>query len=165
MWLVRTGRLQLSPVAWADLPELSAIKADPRVYALMLGGVRSAIEVARDLAEDTAAWGEHGIGIWAVRPLGGGKLQGLTGFQHRPDGRGLGLRFAFWPEAQGRGYAREAAAAALRFAHDTARIPRVVAVARESNIASRTLLGGIGMTQSDRFDRAGETMLEYESKL
>jgi len=86
----------------------------------------------------------------------------MTGLHDRPDGLGIGLRFAIWPQARGRGIAREAAAAALRFAHDQGE-KRIVAVARESNFASRTILGGIGMSVASQFERAGETMLVYES--
>jgi RimJ/RimL family protein N-acetyltransferase len=70
---------------------------------------------------------------------------------------------AFTPESRGQGLAREAAGAALRFAHDVAGLRRVVAVAREANIGSRTVLGAIGMRESDAFMRGAERMLEFES--
>jgi protoheme IX farnesyltransferase len=60
---------------------------------------------------------------------------------------------------QGQGYAPEAAGAALRFAHERAGIGRVIALAREDNIASRIVLGAIGMRESGRFERAGVPML------
>ena len=41
LWILRTARLVLTPVGGADLPDLRAIKADPRVFAIMLGGVRT----------------------------------------------------------------------------------------------------------------------------
>ena len=110
-----------------------------------------------------AAWGAHGYGIWAIRELAGGRFVGITGLEHRPDGRGIALRFALWPEAQGRGLAREAAGTALRFGHDRAGLPRIVAVARANNFASRIVLGSIGMRECDSFERAGWTMLVYES--
>src|SRR5690242_4391054 len=112
---LRTARLLLTPVAGADLADLQAIKADPRVFAVMLDGVRSPAQTAAELADDVIAWGTYGFGIWAVREIEGARFIGITGLAHRPDGRGIGLRFALWPEAQGRGLAREAAAAALRF--------------------------------------------------
>ena len=40
-WCVQSGRLDLRPVAVADLPDLVAIKSDPRSFALLLGGVRN----------------------------------------------------------------------------------------------------------------------------
>jgi RimJ/RimL family protein N-acetyltransferase len=160
-WVLRTARLVLSPVCGRDLPDLQAIKADPSVFAVMLGGVRSPVQAAEDLAADVMAWGQHGFGIWAIREAG--RFVGLTGLEHRPDGRGVALRFALFPEAQGRGLAREAAFAALRYGHDRAALPRIVAVARESNFGSRMVLGGIGMREAGTFRQRGYTMILYES--
>jgi RimJ/RimL family protein N-acetyltransferase len=162
-WIVRTGRLLMRPVSAADLPGLRALKADPRVFAVMLGGVRTPMRTVEELAEEIGFWGRHGVGIWGVRHRVSGVFLGIAGFMDRPDGRGISLRFAFVPAEQGYGYASEAAGAALRFAHDRARLPRVVAVAREDNLASRQVLGGIGMREYDRFDRAGVPMLVFES--
>jgi RimJ/RimL family protein N-acetyltransferase len=160
---LRTGRLVLTPVGGADLPDLRAIKSDPRVFAVMLGGVRNAAETADDLARDVAAWAIHGYGLWTIREAANGRFVGLTGLQNRPDRLGVGLRFAVWPELQGRGFAREAAGAALRFGHDRAGLQRIVAVARESNFGSRTILGSIGMTVCQRFTRDEVVMVMFES--
>lgn len=158
-----TGRLVLTPVAAGDLPDLLRLKSDPLVYAQMLGGVRAPAQVMAELAADTAFWAVHGVGMWIVRPAAGGPAIGLVGLHQRPDGRGIALRFAFTPESRGKGLAREAAGAALRFAHDRAAIGRVVAVARESNFGSRTVLGAIGMREAGTFLRGGEPMVLYES--
>jgi RimJ/RimL family protein N-acetyltransferase len=163
-WTLRTGRLRLQPVGWADLADLVALKGDPLVYAVMLGGLRTPGRVADELAEDLAFWGGHGVGMWTVRHLAGGPLLGLTGLHERPDGLGIALRFAFRPEARGRGLGREAASAALRFAHDVAGLQRVVAVARESNFASRLVLGGIGMVECGSVTRDGHPLLIFESR-
>ena len=105
-WIIRTARLVLTPVGGADLPDLRAIKADPRVFAIMLGGVRTSVETAEELADDVVAWGANGFGIWAIRELvrDDPDLQcrrtsfvGITGLERRPDGRGVALRFALWP--------------------------------------------------------------------
>ncbi len=162
-WTLRTGRLRLIPVAWTDLADLTALKADPRVFAVMLGGVRGPVQTAEELAEDIRFWAARGYGIWTIRDAATGAFQGLTGLMERPDGRGVALRFALWPEARGRGLAREAAGAALMFGHEQAGLPRIVAVARADNIASRTVLGGIGMTAAGGFLREGVEMVVYES--
>jgi len=159
--VLRTARLVLSPVNGGDLPDLRAIKADPGVFAVMLGGVRNHAQTIEDLARDVSAWGQHGFGIWAIREAG--RFVGITGLEHRADGRGVALRFALWPEAQGRGLAREAAFATLRFGHDRAGLSRIIAVAREGNIGSRTVLGGIGMREAGTFEQRGYTMILYES--
>lgn len=159
--LIRTARLTLTPVTGSDLADLIALKADARAFALMLGGVRTPWQAMDELAEDIAYWGEHRVGMFAVRE--GGAFQGVVGIHDRPDGRGKALRFAVWHEARGRGVAREAAGAALRDAHMRGRLERVVAVARADNFGSRMVLGAIGMRECDAFLRDGNIMLVYES--
>ena len=160
---LRTGRLWLRPVGYGDLAALVELKADPRVFAVMLGGVRTPEQTARELAEDIAFWGAHGAGMWTVRAAEGEAFLGLVGLHGRPDARGVALRFALHPDAQGRGYASEAAGAALRFAHARAGLVRVIAVARESNIGSRQVLGAIGMVECETYARDGYEVLVYES--
>jgi RimJ/RimL family protein N-acetyltransferase len=160
---LRTPRLVLTPVGGADLADLRSFKADPRVFAVMLGGVRNAAQTADDLAHDVIAWGAQGYGIWAVREVTDHRFVGITGLEDRSDRRGVALRFAFWPDVHGRGIAREAAGAALRFGHDQAGLKRIVAVARETNFASRTVLGAIGMVPCDDFVQDGHRMMMFES--
>jgi RimJ/RimL family protein N-acetyltransferase len=162
-WCLQTGRLVMRPVWGGDLADLRALKADPRAFAIMLGGVRSWQRSAEELADDICFWGRYGVGMWTVRDRGSNVFRGIAGIMPRPDGRGMSLRFALQPAWQGRGYASEAAAAALRFAHERAGIERIVAVARETNLASRQVLGGIGMVVCDGFVREGDRLLVYES--
>jgi RimJ/RimL family protein N-acetyltransferase len=161
--IIQTGRLVLSPVAWGDLEDLQRLKCDPLVFGQMLGGVRQPSQVTAELAEDTAFWARHGSGMWMVRDARTRECYGLTGVHERPDGRGAGLRFAFTPASRGHGYAREAAGAALRHAHDRGHFERVVAVAKESNFSSRMVLGAIGMRECATFERNGDRMLMFES--
>lgn len=157
---IRTARLVLAPVGWRDMDDMAALKADAGAFGLMLGGVRSRPQAEAEMADDLAYWARRGLGTFTMRE--DGRFLGMTGLHDRPDGRGVSLRFALFPFARGRGVAREAAAAALRFAHDAGE-RRVIAVAREANFGSRTVLGGIGMTVCDRFERDGHPMLVYES--
>ena len=159
---LQTGRLRLAPYGWQDLAELSVLKADPRCWALMLGGVRAPYQTALDLAEEIRFWGSHDVGMWTAR-ISDGRLIGVAGLHERPDSRGIALRFAFDPAMRGQGLAREAAGAVLTDAHTRGRLTRVIAVTRDSNIGSRTVLGAIGMVQVSEFDRHGDTMLLYES--
>ena len=78
---VRTARLILSPVGGADLPDLRAIKSDPLVFAVMLGGVRNAAQTAKDLARDIAAWGANGFGMWTIREIADRRFVGITGLE------------------------------------------------------------------------------------
>lgn len=159
---IRTGRLVLRPFGWGDLAELSALKADPRVWAMMLGGVRTPMQTMEELAAEIAFWGAHDVGMWTFRDADR-RLVGVTGLHERPDARGIALRFAATPESRGKGLVREAAGAVLRDAHERAGLTRIVAVARDTNIASRTVLGAIGMQECARFQQGGEPMVLFES--
>lgn len=165
-WVLRTGRLVLRPVSLRDAAQIAALKADPRAFAMMLGGVRTPLQAQEELAADIRIWGAQGIGMWSARDPETDAFYGIAGIVGRSDGRGMALRFAFWPEARGHGLAREAAMAALRFGHDRRGLGRIVAVARESNLASRTLLAGIGMTEQpdQAFERDGFRMLVFASE-
>ena len=162
-WVLRTARLVLSPVNGSDLADLLTFKDDPSVFAVMLGGVRTNAQTVDDLARDVTNWGRFGFGIWAIREAG--RFVGITGLEHRPDDRGVALRFALSHDAQGRGLAREAAYAALRFGHERANLPSIIAVARQSNFGSRMVLGSIGMREVSMFEQHGYTMILYESIL
>ncbi|CAI3950674.1 Protein N-acetyltransferase [Commensalibacter communis] len=161
-----TPRLILSPVGWQDLEDVVSLKTDSQAFGHMLGGVRTRLKAEIEMAEDTTYWGCHRIGMYVVREnaqLGCSRFLGITGIHHRQDGRGYALRFSLWPWAQGKGYAREAAYAVLIEAHLRGH-DRIVAIAKEDNIPSRRVLGGIGMVVEEIFMRHGNKMLMYISK-
>ena len=78
-WTIHTGRLILTPVGWQDIGELCALKTDPRVYALMLGGVRTQMQVAAELAE-----GHPVLGATRRRHVDGPRPRGHHGRADRP---------------------------------------------------------------------------------
>ncbi len=160
--IVRTERLMLLPVGLENLPELVRLKADPRVFSAMLHGVRTPERTREELEDDIDFWQVRGYGTWAVHSLADESFLGIAGLMERPDGRGVALRFAFWPEVRGRGYAREAAKAGLDFGH-RAGLRRIIAVAWVENLASRQVLQDIGMTECDSFIHRDRRMLVYES--
>ena len=161
-WVAHTGRLALTPIQASDLSDIAALKADPRSFAILLGGVRSPQRAREELADDIRFWGAHGFGMWTARLATDGGFVGLVGLMGRTDGLGIALRFALRADRHGRGYASEAAGAALRFGHGRG-LRRIVAVAREDNTGSRGVLGGIGMRLVRRWERNGVPMLLYES--
>ena len=162
--LVRTPRLTLVPPGRENLPDLIRLKGDARVFELMLHGTRDAARTREELEDDIEFWRVRGYGTWSVFERGTGEFLGIAGLMERPDGRGVALRFALWPKCRGRGYAREAAAAALEFGHRAGGLPRIIAVARETNTASRAVLADIGMRECDEFRYQGHRMLVYESR-
>jgi len=160
--LVRTSRLTLAPPGRENLQDLMRLKGDPRVFELMLHGVRSPERTREELEDDIEFWEVRGYGTWCVFLTETGTFLGISGLMERPDGRGVALRFALWPECRGKGYAREAGAAGLEFGH-RAGLRRIIAVAWVENISSRQVLLDIGMTECDAFMHRDRRMLVYES--
>ena len=159
---ITTARLSLRPVAPEHLDDLIRLKADARVFGTMLHGVRTPLRAREEAEDDAEFWLVRGYGIWSVFERGTGDFLGIAGLMERPDGRGVALRYALWPECRGKGYAREAARAALAFGH-AAGVARVIAVTRETNRASRAVLADIGMRACGEFHNAGHRMLVHES--
>ncbi|MDJ0387530.1 GNAT family N-acetyltransferase [Roseomonas sp. E05] len=159
---VRTSRLTLRPVGPGHLADLVALKGDEAAFGLMLHGLRTPERAEEELRDDIAFWQVRGYGTWAVHLTEDDRFLGIVGLMERPDGRGVALRFALWPQVRGKGYAREAARAALAFGH-AAGLARIIAVARESNLASRAVLGDLGLQPSDTFQHQGHRMLVFES--
>lgn len=159
---VTTPRLSLLPPGPEHLPDLIRLKGDEAVFGAMLHGTRSAGRVREELEDDIDFWQVRGYGTWSVFERGTGEFLGIAGLMERPDGRGVAVRFALWPACRGKGYAREAARAALDFGH-AAGLPRIIGVARESNHASRAVLTDIGMRECDGFLNRGHPMLVFES--
>ncbi len=157
-----TARLSLLPPGREHLPDLIRLKADERVFGFMLHGTRSPERTKEELEDDMEFWLVRGYGTWSVFERATGEFLGIAGLMERPDGRGVALRFALWPECRGKGYAREAAAATLEFGH-RAGLSRIIAVARESNLASRGVLSDIGMREVGEFRHQGHRMLQFES--
>jgi len=159
---LRTARLSLLPPALEHLDDIIRLKADEAAFGLMLHGTRTPGRAREELEDDIEFWLVRGYGTWSVFEQGTGAFLGLCGLMERPDGRGVALRFALWPECRGRGYAREAARAALEFGF-RAGLPRIIAVAWAENAASRGVLEDIGMRLCDRFTHRGRAMLVYEA--
>ncbi|WP_237212813.1 GNAT family N-acetyltransferase [Falsiroseomonas oryziterrae] len=159
---LHTPRLSLLPPGPEHLPDLIRLKGDERVFGFMLHGVRSPDRTKEELEDDMEFWLVRGYGTWSVFERTTGDFLGICGLMERPDGRGVALRFALWPECRGKGYAREAAVAALEFGH-RAGLKRIIAVARETNQASRAVLSDIGMKECGAFLHQSHRMLIFES--
>ena len=159
---ITTARLSLLPPGLEHLPDLIRLKADEAVFGFMLHGTRTPARTREELEDDIDFWKVRGYGTWSVFERGTGEFLGIAGLMERPDGRGIAVRFALWPHCRGKGYAREAAKAALDFGH-AAGVARIIGVARETNLSSRAVLRDCGMARCGEFEHRGHRMLVYES--
>jgi len=149
LWL-DTPRLRLRQFVAADLDDYAALCADAEVMRYVGDhGPLSREDAWRQLAMLVGHWTLRGYGMWAVEEIGSGAFVGRVGL-HYPEG---------WPEPEigwalarhywGRGYAFEAATAALRVAFATLDWARAVSLISPPNLRSIRLAERLGA----RFER------------
>jgi RimJ/RimL family protein N-acetyltransferase len=109
-------------------------------------GVRDVAGAVTYVRERLAAgYWRDGFGFWLVERRDDGERLGMCGLTQRDSLPEPDLGFAFLPEFHGRGYAREAAAACLRYAAHTLGLRTVLATTALHNVRSVHLLQTLGM--------------------
>jgi RimJ/RimL family protein N-acetyltransferase len=154
---LRTSRLLLRPWRDADVTAFAEISADPAV-----------MEFLRPLSEPGAAeawaarvrahWQQHGFGQWVVEIPDQASFIGVVGLAtisyaaHFTPAVEIAWRLA--PDFWRRGYASEAARAALDYGFGQLAFDEVVAVTVPANLRSRRVMERLGMTRApaDDFD-------------
>ena len=142
---LETERLLLRPFRDDDLDAYAAMCADPEVMRYI--GARSVLsreDAWRQMAMFMGHWQLRGFGVWAVEEKASGALVGRVGL-YFPEG---------WPDRElawtlarlhwGRGFALEAARAALAHAFDTLAWHRVISLIDPDNRRSIRLAERLG---------------------
>ena len=144
---LETERLRLRPVTAADAPFVLALLNDPGFIANIADrGVRTHEQAVEHIRTGPVfQYGPDGLGFNAVELKSSGALIGICGLVKRDSLDDVDVGYAFLERYAGRGYAREAAAAALQHALGPLGLERVVAITSPENGASRRVLEAIGM--------------------
>jgi RimJ/RimL family protein N-acetyltransferase len=151
---IQTERLVLRRWTLADIEPFASICADPEVMRYIgSGATRTVEETRRAIRAWEREWDQKGYGLFAVELLETGQLIGFAGLAEPtflPEimpAVEIGWRLA--RSAWAKGYATEAATAALRFGLDDLHLPEIVSIHQVGNDASAGVMRKIGMT----FDR------------
>ena len=122
-------------------------------------GVRTLPDARRYLDDGPRrSYARNGFGLWCVVPKGGDAPVGMCGLIRRDTLPDVDVGFAFLPEAWGRGYARESAAAVLDHARDVLGLRRVLAITDPENAASIRVLERVGMLREGTVRMPGESV-------
>lgn len=154
---ILTPRLRLRPWRDADLAPFAAMNGDERVMACMPSMLdRAASDAAAKRLRDH--FDEHGFGKWIVETRDGEHFAGVVGLAwctfDAPINPSVEIGWRL-PHAQwGKGYATEAARAALGYGYDELRLDRINAFTVAANERSWSVMERLGMTRSaaDDFD-------------
>ena len=139
---IETPRLLLRPIMRYDAPMLHQALSDPAVMRYWSTPPHGALRETEDwIAESTAAMARGDAHDFAV--LHDGQVIGRVAFW-----MGDEIGFFFLRKAWGKGFAREAAAAVLRYGFDTLGFKQVRADVDPDNVASLRLLESVGFKRT-----------------
>lgn len=148
MTILTTARLQLQPFDDHHYDGLRALNTNPEVMRYITGRPETAEETTALIARVRAAWATLGYSWWAFIENDSGRLIGSGCIQNieRNPANPLEIGWRLAPDAQGKGYATEAAQAMANFAFDTLHTPQLVAVCHLQNTDSEKMMRRLGMT-------------------
>ena len=146
---LRTGRLVLrAPDPPGDLDYMAQYNADAAAMRYIGdGSVRTREEAKAGLEGFVAEWARCGHGRWTVALRENGEAVGNCGFVRWREGEAderPELAYGYLRAAWGRGYATEAATAALTWAFAALPFDEVVALTHPDNAASQHVLAKLG---------------------
>lgn len=159
---LHTSRLRLRAFAESDLDNLASMLADPEVTRFLGDGQpKTRPESWRQLAGILGHWVLRGFGLWALELQSSGQWIGWCGHL-QPEGWpafeiGYSLARPFWRQ----GYAREAAAEALRYAREELKKSEIISLIRPDNAASIRVATFLGATLAESSELMGGPALVY----
>ncbi len=162
---VITERLTLRAFTPADRRPYAALRADPDVVRFLPGGealVPFADQIADSrIASFRQAW-SRGYGVWAVEETATGAFVGQAGLASMDRSAQVEVLYALARPFWGRGYAREAVAAALRYGFERVGLDRIAAFVVPGNAASARVLTAVGLRPTGETEYNGFTVLGFE---
>lgn len=146
MATLETARLRLRPFAPEDADFVIRLLNDP-AWVRNIGDrkVRTPADAQAYLAKLAAMHECHGHGAYLVELKDDGAPVGMAGLFRREGLDDADIGFALLPEYYGRGYALEAAQAALAEGRERLGLKRITAVTLPANTASIRLLEKLGL--------------------
>jgi RimJ/RimL family protein N-acetyltransferase len=146
---LETERLVLRAWCAEDFDVLAEFYADHEVMTF-LGGVMERSDAWRSLAGSIGHWFLRGYGTWAVERKSDRALVGRVGLIHPEGWPSLELGWTLGRPYWGKGYASEAAVAALDYAFLTQPVERMISCIDPENKASQAVAQRIGETRGER---------------
>lgn len=144
---VRTERLELRRMRPGDLDVLAELFAVREVWQFPYGRGFTRAETAEFLDAQVRAWSTHGFGLWLA--LENGRALGFVGLSvplFLPEVLpAVEVGWRLHPAAWGKGYASEAARAALREGFETLGLAEICSIPQSTNPASYRVCERIGM--------------------
>lgn len=153
--MIETPRLILRGWREADLEPWAALNADPEVMR-HFPSTHTRVESDAMAARNQDHIDQHGFGLWAVERKEDGVFLGFTGLMvlrdNNPLAPGVEAGWRLARHAWGKGFATEAARAAMDDGFSRMSLKQIVAFTARSNLPSQAVMGRLGMTRRPDLD-------------
>ncbi|HEY9633697.1 MAG TPA: GNAT family N-acetyltransferase [Coleofasciculaceae cyanobacterium] len=143
---IETPRLRLRQFTPDDSDDLYRIYSHPELFKYMSNEKPLLWEQTKSVIESfTEDWQQHHFGVWAVIYKKNQKLIGHCGLKFLENTSEIQVGYLLLKSYWGKGLGTEAATATLKYGFETAKIEKIVAIAKPENIASRRVMEKVGM--------------------
>ena len=147
---LETKRLILRELRESDLDAMAEIMGDPDVARYIAPAPMTRDESWRSMASTLGHWMLRGYGAWAVETKDTHEMIGRVGMINPEGWPALEIGWTLGKRHWGKGYATEAAAAAMRFAFLTQPVDRLISCIDPENRSSQAVARRIGETKGER---------------
>jgi len=156
--VIETARLKLRRWRAADIAANTAMLSDP-------GTARYITADGKPVTDEFVGWRNaaimsghcilHGVGMFVVEEKATGQFVGRVGPWFPPGWPGFEVGWGIGPEFRGKGYASEAARAAIDWSFATFELDRIIHCIDRENTASQAVARRLGAERQDEFDLFG----------
>ncbi|QOZ30307.1 GNAT family N-acetyltransferase [Bradyrhizobium sp. CCBAU 53421] len=145
--VIETARLILRPWRASDIAENTRMLSDPETARFITPDhqpVTSELKGWRNAAVISGHWALYGFGMFAVEEKSSGRYIGRVGPYCPPEWPGFEVGWGIAKECRGRGYAVEAARAAIDFVFANFTVDRIIHCIDPANVASQAVARRLG---------------------
>ena len=156
--MIETERLTLRPWRGTDIEPNTAMLADPASGRFITADgkpITDAFVGWRNAAIMAGHWVLHGVGMFAVEERQTGRYVGRVGPWKPPGWPGFEIGWGIANDFRGKGYAVEAARAAIDWSFATFEIDRIVHCIDRENVASQAVARRLGAQKDREIDLFG----------
>jgi len=160
--ILTSARLTLRPLEAADAPTLHRIYRTEGVLRYFPNPSPPPLEkVERFIAGQQAHWEKFGYGNWGILPADSDEIIGWAGLQFLPELNETEVGFLLDKPFWGKGYATEAARAALQFGFEELNLDHIIALAHPQNAASLRVIQKCGMISDQTLNLWGIELIHH----
>ncbi|MGY2850609.1 MULTISPECIES: GNAT family N-acetyltransferase [Bradyrhizobium] len=145
--VIETARLILRPWRASDVAENTKMLSDPETARFITPDhqpVTSALKGWRNAAVISGHWALYGFGMFAVEEKSSSRYIGRVGPYYPPEWPGFEVGWGIAKEHRGKGYAVEAARAAIDFVFANFTVDRIIHCIDPANAASQAVARRLG---------------------